>query len=137
MAATATSTCAAGLRLGGNLRRHRRRRSGEAAVRQALVHDAEARRDVADRVERAIVRDDLDDVARPRGRQPHAGAYGDAQVAPVAHADGGRAMDELRAVAGEQTRRVVTDHPPVPDGEEVGALTDAVDPEVIDHAGNV
>ena len=94
--------------------------------------DAEAGGDVAHRVERAVVGDELDDVARARRGQPDAGGHRDAQVAPVADADRRRAVDELGAVAREQPRRVVTDHSPVADGDELGAGGRAVDGEMLD-----
>ena len=102
-----------------------------------MERDPEARRDVTDRVERAIVGHELDDVARARGGQPHAGGHGDPQIAPVPHADGRRAVDELRAVLREQARRVVADHAPVADREEVGAPAGAVHREMRQHTRDV
>jgi hypothetical protein len=113
------------------------RHAEQAAIRQAVKGHAEAGRDVADGVERAIVGDDLDDVVGTGAGQPHPGRNGDPQVAPVADADGRRAMDELRAVTREQARGVVADHAPVADREELRAAPVSVHRQMSDHTGDV
>ena len=45
-------------------------------------------------------------------------------------------MDEVRAVPRKEARGVVTDHAPVADGDEIGALAGAVDGEVLEDARN-
>ena len=111
--------------------------AGQAPEGQTAEGDAEAGRDVADGIEGAVVRDDLDDVAGARGGQPHPGGHRDAEVAPVAHPHGGRTVHEVGPVAGEEPRGVMADHPPVADGDEVGAPAHAVDGEVLDHPRDV
>ena len=111
--------------------------AGQAPERQPLKRDAQARRDVTDRVERAIIGHELDHVACARGGEPHAGGDGDAQIAPVPHADGRRAVHELRAMPRKQPRRIVADHPPVADGDELGARRRTIDGEMLDHARDV
>ena len=113
------------------------RHAEQRAVRQPAKRHAEARRHVADSVERAVVGHDLDHVARPRPGQPHAGGHRDPEIAPVAHADRRRAVHEPGAVARQQPRRVVTDHAPVADSEEVGTPAGAVHREVRQHARDV
>ena len=46
-------------------------------------------------------------------------------------------MDELSAVLREQARRVVADHAPVADRDELGAGGHAIDGEVLDDTGDV
>src|SRR5262245_37629805 len=72
--------------------------TGEGPVRGPPERDSQARGDVTDCVERLIVRDDLDDVARTGAGEPHAGRHRDPQIAPVAHADGRGAVHERSAV---------------------------------------
>src|SRR5438874_2288233 len=116
------------------LARLRRRGAGDRAGGEPVERDAERRRDVTDGVEGAVVRHDLEHVARTGRGEPHARAHRDAEVAPVAHPGGRRAVDELGAVAREQARCVLADHPPVPDGDEFGPPARAVDGEARDHA---
>src|SRR5205823_1656269 len=61
-------------------------RTRERAVGEPVEADPQAGRHVAHRVERLVVGDDLEQVTRPRRRQPDAGSHRDAQVAPVAYA---------------------------------------------------
>src|SRR5256885_11451347 len=63
--------------------------------------------------------------------------YRDAEVTPVAHAGRRCAVDELGSAAGEQARRLVADHAPVADGDELGAPAQMVDGESLDHALDV
>jgi hypothetical protein len=109
----------------------------ERAIREAPVLHAEARGDVADGVERLVVGDDVDHVAWPRAGEPDARGDGDTEVAPVADAGRRGAVHEVRAVLGEQARRLVSDHAPVPDRGEVGVDPDAVDHEVSQHVFDV
>src|SRR5262252_2436830 len=109
----------------------------EALMRESPERDAEARRDVADRVEGTVVADDLDDVTGPSARQPDAGGDGDAQVAPVTHADRWRAVNQVRSVTGEQSRGVAADHLPVPYGDEIRAPGRPIDGQIIDHAAQM
>src|SRR6266478_4888763 len=81
--------------------------SGQGPEGEAAERDAEAGRDVADGVEGTVVRYDLNHVARARGGQPHSGGHRDAEVAPVAHSHGGRAVHEVGAVPGEESRGVM------------------------------
>ena len=92
---------------------------------------------VADRVERAIVRDDLDQVAGPGAAEPHSRAHRDAQVAPVLHPGGRGAVHEVGAAPGEQPGAVRADHPPVPDRDQVDAAVLPVDGQVVQDAAHV
>ena len=120
-----------------DLDRLRCRRTEQRAIGQPPERHAETGGHVADRVEGAIVGDDLDHVSGPRARQPHTRRHGDAQVTPVAHADGRCAVHERRAVTREQAGRVVTDDAPVADGEELRAPAGAVDREMREHPRDV
>src|SRR5947209_19238313 len=92
-----------------NLLRLHRRRAGERAIGEPAERDAEGSRHVAHGVEGAVIRHDLQHVARARGGQPHTRAHRDTEVAPVFHPGGGRTVDELGALAREQARRVWAD----------------------------
>src|SRR5882724_867082 len=105
------------------------RRAGERAGREPAEGDAEPRGHVAHRVEGAIIGHDLEHVAGPRRSQPRASAHRYAEITPVPHAGGGRAVDELGAVTGEQARRLMTDHTPVADGDELRAEAETVNGE--------
>src|SRR6185503_15302997 len=107
------------------------------AVRHAPERHAEARRDVTDGVERLVVGDDVDLVARPRPGEPDAGGDGDAEVAPVADPDRGGAVYALRAALRQDARRLVADDPPVADGDQVETDGDAVERQVAQHALDV
>ena len=115
----------------------RDRRAGHALVREPAERDAQASRHVADRVKGPVVGDDLHHVARPGAGQPHAGGDGDPQIAPVADAHRGSAVDELRAMAGQKAGGIEPDDLPVADGEEVGAAPHPIDGEMVDDAGDV
>ena len=99
--------------------------------------NAERRGDVAHRVEGAVVRHDLEYVARARPGEPHTRAHGDPEIAPVADAGGWRAVEELGAESGEHAPRLVTDHAPVADGDEFSARGQAIDGQVLDDARDV
>src|SRR5439155_700589 len=123
-----------------DLRRFLRRldaRTRERAVGEPVEADPQAGRHVAHRVERLVVGDDLEQVTRPRRRQPDAGGDRDAQVAPVAHAGRRRAVHEVRAALGEEARGVVVHHPPVADCAEVRRARHAIDVEMGEHARGV
>jgi hypothetical protein len=113
------------------------RQPRESTIRQPAKLDAQAGRHITDRVEGAVRRDDLEQVAGARAREPCAGRDGDPEIAPVLDTGRGRAVHELRAVPGEQPPGVVTDDLPVADREELGALTDAVHGQVRDHPRDV
>ena len=99
--------------------------------------NAERHGDVAHRVEGAVVRHDLEYVARARPGEPHTRAHGDPEIAPVADAGGWRAVEELGAESGEHAPRLVTDHAPVADGEEFGTPAHVIDGETSDHSFDV
>src|SRR3989449_5934584 len=120
-----------------NLTRLHRRRAGERAVGEPAERYAKATRHIAHGVEGAVIRHDLQHVARARGGQPHTRAHRDTEVAPVFHPGGGRTVDELGALAREQTRRVGADHAQVPARHELGTPAQGVDGEVLDHPCNV
>jgi len=113
------------------------RKPEEAAIGEPAERHAEAGGDVPDRVEGAIVGDDLDHIAGPRAGQPDARGDRDAKVAPVSHAHGRRAVDQLGAVAREQPGGVVPDDAPVADGEELGAPVRAVHRQMRKHTRDV
>src|SRR5438105_10698715 len=117
--------------------RLRDRRAGERPRGQPVEGDPERRGHVTHRVEGSIVRYDFEHVTRPRAGEPHAGAHGDPEIAPVADAGGRGAMEELGAEAGEDAPRLVADHAPVADGEELGAPADVIDGQTSDHALDV
>ena len=104
---------------------------------QAAILHAQHRGHVPHRVEGAIVGDDLDQVAGPGAAEPDPRAHRDAQVAPVLHAGGGRAVDELGAAPGEEPRAVGADDPPVADRDQVHAAVGAVDREMVEHPADV
>jgi len=112
-------------------------RTRERAEREPVEAYPQAGRHVAHRVERLVVGDDLEQVTRPRLREPDASVDRDAEIAPVAHADRRRAVHEVRAALGEEARRVVVHHPPVADRDQVRRAHHAIDVEMGEHARDV
>ena len=104
----------------------------QATVGQSAELDPQAGGDVADGVERAVVRDDLDDVPGARRGQPDARSDRDAQVAPVPDARRGRAVDQVCAARGEQPRRLVSHDAPVRDSHELRPAVPGIHPQVFD-----
>ena len=113
------------------------RQPRETAVREPPERDTEAGGYVADRIEGAVIGDDLENVSRPRGAQPHPGGHRDPQIAPVLHSRRWRAVQELGAVSAQQTGRVVADDTPVADGDEIGPAVDTIDGKVVDDPCDV
>src|SRR5206468_3398612 len=100
-AAPATaSTGPAAVASGRGTTRLRRGRARERPGGQPVKGDAERGGDVAHRVKGAVVRHDLEHVARARAGEPHARAHGDPEIAPVTDAGGWRAVEELGAESG-------------------------------------
>jgi hypothetical protein len=106
-------------------------------MRETAVRHAMPGGDVADGVERLVVGDDLENVARSRLAEPDAGGHGDPQIRPILDARGGRAVDELRAAAGEELGRLVADDAPVPHCDDPRAPDARIEPEIGQHAADV
>ncbi len=73
----------------------------------------------------------------PGAAEPDPRAHRDAQVAPVPHAGGGRAVDELGAAPREEPRAVGADDAPVAHRDQVHAAVGPVDREVVEHPADV
>src|SRR5262249_34548086 len=130
-AASATPATTASPRRTG-LQRHvgsHLRHSRERTIGQPLEANPQAGGDITDGVEGLIVGDDLELVPGAGAREPAAGGYRDAQVAPVPDPDGRRAVHQLRTSTREQPRGLVTDDPPVADGDQLGVAPLPVEPE--------
>src|SRR5262245_48720712 len=112
------------------------RRFHAAALMQETTIDDPARcRGIADCVEGAVVGHDLEHVAGSRLPEPASGRDRDPQVAPVAHAERGSAVYELRAERGEMSRKALPDRAPVADRGQLGRLRGAVDLQGLEYLG--
>ncbi len=105
------------------------------AIGDAPERDAEARRRVADGVERPIVRDDVETVTGRRPSEPHPRRHRDPEIAPIGDAGRGSAVHELRATLRQRPTELLADHPPVADRRELGGA--GLDLELVQHAQQI
>ncbi len=89
---------------------------------------------VADRIEGAVVRHQIEHVAGIGVRDPTPRRDGDPQVAPIANTAGRGTVDQMRPSGGEQSAEADADRLPIADGEKVSTLHLAVDLQVIEDA---
>jgi len=136
-AAAATTPATAPVPSRGGTARLRRRGAGKRPSGEPVEGDPERRGDITHRVERSIVRHDLEHVPGARAGEPYARAHGDPEVAPVADAGGRGTMKELGPEPSQDTSRLVADHAPVADGEEFSAPADVIDRQTPDDALDV